>query len=97
MHRRLNILANKLSIINLKDTQNTLHIMRLAAIAAIDVIADTIIVANINISNFILLIILMPPYIIRILRSFIRNQKSLGNILFNAYLKVLLVNVRNIK
>ena len=67
MHRGLNILANKLSIINLKDTQNTLHIMRLvsiaaiAAIAVIDVIADTIIVANINGSYFILLIILMPP------------------------------------
>lgn len=55
MHWGLNILANKLSIINLKDTQNTLHIMRLVAIAAIDVIADTIIVANINISNFIFL------------------------------------------
>ena len=61
MHWGLNILANKLSIINLKDTQNTLHIMRLVAIAAIDVIADTIIVANINGSYFILLIILMPP------------------------------------
>ena len=55
MHWGLNILANKLSIINLKDTQNTLHIMRLVAIA------DTIIVANINGSYFILLIILMPP------------------------------------